>query len=210
MNLHELIKPIHVWFITRRLKQFVEMFPDIKNLSVLDVGGTPLNWDVVVGFLGAKPKKLVLANLKVKNSPDYKIIAGDARCMPFKDGEFDLVFSNSVIEHVGTPENQRKYASECLRIGKKIYIQTPKYFFIEPHIVTPFIHWLPRDWVGYYLIRYFTFRGWVSRPSRKQIEEKLPFIRLVSENELKEFFPGCEIITERFLFMPKSFMIIKR
>ena len=36
----------------------------------------------------------------------------------YEDKQFDLVFSNSVIEHVGDLEGQRQRAHEIMRVGK--------------------------------------------------------------------------------------------
>ncbi|MBC8844888.1 class I SAM-dependent methyltransferase, partial [Escherichia coli] len=62
------------------------------------------------------------------------------------DQQFDIVFSNSVIEHLYTWENQEKMAKEVLRVGKYHFIQTPNYWFpIEPHWVFPFFQFLPKS-----------------------------------------------------------------
>lgn len=54
----------------------------------------------------------------------------------FQDNEFDAVFSNSVIEHVGDYEAQRQMANEIMRVGKRYFVQTPNFYFpIEPHIL---------------------------------------------------------------------------
>jgi len=56
-----------------------------------------------------------------------------------QDGEFDLVFSNSVIEHVGDFERMRQFVHEARRVAKSYWIQTPsKWFPIEPHCGMPF------------------------------------------------------------------------
>jgi len=63
---------------------------------------------------------------------------------PFQDNEFDILFCNAVIEHVGSREEQCFFISECIRISKKFFFQTPnRYFPLEMHTIIPFLHWLP-------------------------------------------------------------------
>jgi SAM-dependent methyltransferase len=69
---------------------------------------------------------------------------GLPRALPFADGEFDVVFSNAVIEHVGGPERQRQMVSEALRVGRRVFITTPnRRFPVEVHTRLPLVHWLP-------------------------------------------------------------------
>ncbi len=66
---------------------------------------------------------------------------------PFKDGEFDVCYCNAVIEHVGRPEDRRRFVNEILRVGKKIYLTTPnRWFPIDFHKMIPFLHFLPQRW----------------------------------------------------------------
>ena len=70
---------------------------------------------------------------------------GDAVDMPgISDGAFDVVFSNSVIEHVETYENQRRMAAEIRRVGRRYFVQTPnRHFPLEPHFLVPGFQLLP-------------------------------------------------------------------
>ncbi len=64
--------------------------------------------------------------------------------LPFDDGSFDLVFSNAVVEHVGSRERQRRFLDEILRVGKRAFITTPnRRHPIEFHTATPLLHRLP-------------------------------------------------------------------
>ena len=149
-----------------------------------------------------KPKNWV-------NNSQFEFVFGDATKLDFADKSFDIVYSNSVIEHLFTKENQVKMANEVLRVGKRIYIQTPaKEFFIEPHLITPFIHWLPIN-IQRILMKNFTTWGLITRPNRQYIERFLMERRLLSFQEFRELFPTCEIKVERFLYMPKSYLAIK-
>jgi SAM-dependent methyltransferase len=78
--------------------------------------------------------------------PDYPgpfVRADAAAGLPFVDGEFDLVYCSSVIEHVPAPR-RAAFAAEVRRVGRGWFVQTPAYSFpLEPHSLLPFAHWLP-------------------------------------------------------------------
>jgi SAM-dependent methyltransferase len=76
--------------------------------------------------------------------PSARYVQGDALNLPFADGEFDLVFSNAVIEHVGGREEQRRFVEESLRVARRAFITTPnRWFPVEVHTRLPLVHWLP-------------------------------------------------------------------
>jgi ubiquinone/menaquinone biosynthesis C-methylase UbiE len=135
-------------------------------------------------------------------SQGFRYILGDGCQLPIGDKSVDLAFSNSAIEHVGDFERQRRFAAELMRIGKTIYCQTPcRLFPVDPHLGTPFVHWLPRRCLTSKFLRYFTLNGWLVR---KGYEYDVTWL---SRNQLQAIFPGCDIKTERFLGLPKSFII---
>jgi hypothetical protein len=124
----------------------------------------------------------------------------------FADRSFDVVFSNSVIEHVGGLENQERMAAEVIRIGRRYFIQTPNFGFpIEPHFLFPGFQWLPetsRIW----LVRHFAL-GWVERAVDDRAARQL--VRdncLMTERQFRSLFPGAKIYKERFLGLTKSFI----
>jgi hypothetical protein len=95
------------------------------------------------------------------------------------------------------------------RTGKSVWCQTPaKEFFIEPHFITPFIHWIPKKWQRK-LLRNFSIWGLMTRPSQDYVNEMVNELRLLSYKEMRQLFPDCEIIRERFLFMTKSYIAVK-
>ena len=76
--------------------------------------------------------------------PNARYVQGDALELPFADGEFDVVFSNAVIEHVGGREQQRRFVEESLRVARRAFITTPnRWFPVEVHTRLPLVHWLP-------------------------------------------------------------------
>jgi ubiquinone/menaquinone biosynthesis C-methylase UbiE len=212
MNIHSVYQPFQNYFRPKRKKTFITAFPEVSSGStVLDVGGTASWWQ------NDFPKKIDITIINIDDrqretvvSKGFKFFQADGRDLPFSDKEFDLTFSNSVIEHVGGIIDQEKFASEAVRCGKNLYLQTPnKWFPIEPHLMAPFVHWLPQRF-SRHLIRYFSIWGIVTKPSQKRIDEFLSSIRLLSKKELRKMFPTAELTEEKFMGLTKSFILIIR
>jgi SAM-dependent methyltransferase len=115
-------------------------------LTGLPPGGRVL--DVGCGRLGLRALEpaLDITGLDLSPAPDYPgpLVQGDpADGLPFATGEFDLVYCNSVIEHV-PPARRAAFAAELRRVARGWYVQTPAWSFpLEPHALLPFAHWLP-------------------------------------------------------------------
>lgn len=202
-------KSIGAKFRARRLKKFEKLFfrnfnPE-KPIHILDVGGTDYFWksSQVPNIPGVT---ITLLNLHLEKTthPHIKALVGDATAMPqFEDKQFDLVFSNSVIEHVYTYENQVKMASEIQRVGKRHFIQTPnKYFPIEAHYAIPFAQYLPKGLLFFFLTK--TRLSRMTKWKKQDAQQYLDEIRLLNEKEMKALFPGSKILKEKTLGMIKS------
>jgi hypothetical protein len=181
--------------------------------SILDIGGTSDYWDMMTAGLSLDPQlHITLLNTEATPvpRPNFRALVGDGRAMPqFADHQFDIVFSNSTIEHVGPFADQRRMADEVRRIGRRYYIQTPnRYFPIEPHFVFPFFQFLPialRVW----LIQHFNL-GWYSRIQDRQAAlREVTGIRLLSRGEFAQLFPEATIFEEKFYGLVKSFVAYK-
>lgn len=208
--IHKVYKIFQNHFRPKRKRAFVRLFPEVATGSpVLDVGGTAGWWKEDF------PKSV---NISIVNIDDdhrqevtengFKFHKADGRALPFADKEFYLIFSNSVIEHVGGLVDQKRFAFEATRCGQKLYLQTPnKWFPIEPHLITAFIHWLPFK-IARRLLRYFSIWGLVAKPSQRQVDEFLRTTRLLTRSEIKKIFPGALIREEKFLGLTKSFIVI--
>jgi hypothetical protein len=134
---------------------------------------------------------------------------GDARAMPeYGNGAFDVVFSNSVIEHVGDYESQRRMANEIQRIGKRYFVQTPnKRFPIEPHFLFPFFQYLPVS-VRAWMVNRFDI-GWYRRIRNKDAARaEVESIQLLTRNRFASLFPGAIIHEEKLALLTKSFVAI--
>lgn len=107
-------------------------------MRLLDVGGTDEFWQRT--DLGPDVEVVILNYDPGAPHRKYHFVVGDARDMhQFRDKEFDVAFSNSVIEHVGGLKDQRRMANEMRRVGRRVFVQAPhRYFPIEPHFLYPF------------------------------------------------------------------------
>lgn len=122
----------------------------------------------------------------------YAVIA-DACALPFAARSVDVVFSNSVLEHVGGPARQQQMAAEVMRIGRSFFLQVPnRWFPIEPHFFIPFFSYLPVSWQ--------------MRATQWLFGEAME-IRLPTRRQLAAWFPGCWIERERFFGLTKAFYV---
>jgi SAM-dependent methyltransferase len=122
-----------------RHERFFSLTSLPRDARVLDVGCGALG-------LRALEPDLDITGVDLAARPDYPgpFVCADASAgLPFSDGEFDLVYCSSVIEHV-PPPRRAAFAAEVRRVGRGWFAQTPAYSFpLEPHSLLPFAHWLP-------------------------------------------------------------------
>jgi SAM-dependent methyltransferase len=191
----------------RRNRWFAELVEGIERpMSVLDVGGRDVVWQTI-GFAGDPSVHITLANVEPTQTSytNIRSVTADARDLnQFADGQFDVVYSNSVIEHVGDFEDMRRMANEIQRVGKRYFVQTPyRYFPIEPHFLFPFFQFLPRL-ARVMLARCFPL-GWMGRYSTWDAAERaVDSVNLLSINQFQQLFPGATIRRETLGGMTKS------
>ena len=187
------------WF-----QKFLATDPNPKP-RILDLGGQPEIWEPI-----EKPLHITLMNLPgimrqpISSRHHFTYVEGDAcDARQFRDQEFDIVFSNSVIEHVGDEEKQKAFAREAQRIGKRFWIQTPSVHFpIEAHCGMPFWWYYPES------VRTHFIRKWKEKlPAWTEMVEGT---RVLSKERLRKLFPTARIRTERMLGIPKSYIVSSR
>ena len=198
----------------RRVKLFCDLLVGARApLRILDVGGTVEFWKQNASELPERCE-ITLLNLtetSTEGVPNLRSIAGDARKMAmFSNDSFDVAFSNSVIEHVGTFYDQMAMAKEIQRVAKTYFVQTPnRYFPIEPHFVFPLWQFLPLCFRAWMLRR--TKLGWMQKqPDYFRARAEVEQIRLLSEKDLKALFPEAKIHHEKIGPCVKSLIAIKK
>ena len=139
-------------FRRARARRIVDMITRIHAekgaVRIIDLGGEANYWTLFDrAFLDASKVHITLVNPggvdEVADAALFTIIDGDACHLPqYADHGFDMVHSNSVIEHVGDWTRMEAFASECRRLAPRYYVQTPYFWFpVEPHFSAPFFHW---------------------------------------------------------------------
>ena len=180
-------RPVHKVLRGQKLGVFFQLIGDSSKSTLLDVGGGTGIASEFVPLYRVFEKVTVVnltpppADLRSLSNITYEV--ADGCCLPYESKSFDWVFSNAVLEHVGSFEKQRQFADEIRRVAKRGYfVTTPnKLFPIEPHSLLPFYQFLSESWQRrvvhlspYYLERY---------------EE----IRLLYASQLRQLFPEAQI-----------------
>ncbi|HWA33083.1 MAG TPA: class I SAM-dependent methyltransferase [Cyclobacteriaceae bacterium] len=196
-------------FRKKRFKFFEQKLEELaRPVNILDIGGTVSFW-VNEGYHKRIDVKITIINIRVEETgyPNIHVVQGDACDLSqFKEKQFDIAFSNSLIEHLFTKENQQKMAREAMRVAKNYFIQTPnKYFPIEPHFKFPLFQFMPK-WLQVFLqTRTHLING--VKYDRDYAESVVEEIKLLSRAEMEKLFPQGEVYVETFIGLPKSFVL---
>ena len=205
-GIHSIYAVVSGYFRKQRMAQFQGLFKVTSQTRVLDNGGSEFNW-----ALASCGPRLTILNLGFNRSPanGTRYVAADARCLPFCARSFDIVYSNSVIEHVGDDSDIQAFANEIRRVGKGYYVQTPnRWFLVEPHYLAPLIHFVPKRWHKK-LIRNCSVWGWLNRPSMHEAEQFADGIHLLTWADMRSLFPDAIILRERMLGLTKSLIAVR-
>ncbi len=193
-------------FREARFNRFVKTLDLDKNDNILDVGGVESTW-IGSGF----EKRITLLNLKFgRKLKEFSYVTGNACNMKmFPDKSFSVVYSNSVIEHVGEAL-QKNFAEEIMRVGKKYWVQTPfKHFPVEPHFLFPFFQYLPFSVKKIFALRWPYSHYKMYNSANEEILKELSLIHLLNRKALSNLFPGSKIYEEKFLGITKSLVAFK-
>jgi hypothetical protein len=188
----------------RRFQELAGLLP--RPLRIIDIGGTNGFWEMC-GWAGVDDVQITAFNLapEERKHENIEVLAGDATNLSeVDDRSYDIAFSNSVIEHLFTWENQVAMAREMMRVATAYYCQTPNFWFpMEPHFQVPGWQWMPEGMrVGLLRRRRCGFRG--PTPDLEAARRSVREVRLVGRRELRRLFPSCSLHAERFAGLVKS------
>ncbi len=206
-----------------RSKRFAEVEQIIRTVlkfksevTILDAGGRGVYWQMLASDLRDRVRITAinfedqLSNFdSFEDSVSVENVVGDACDMPqFDQCSFDIVHSNSVIEHLGSYRNMVRFAKEASRIGNAYYVQTPYFWFpIEPHYAVPFVHWLP-DPLRLSLLTSLPL-GLSKKLSYLDALSEVDHTRIVDRRLMRNLFPQSRIVNERFFLLTKSVAAIR-
>jgi hypothetical protein len=198
---YALLQPFQRRARTQRTRLFEHKMDVQPGAAVLDLGGQPMIWDSLRTSVGLTVLNLPgIALTTHRSHHNIRYVEGDAcDVTAFESRAFDIVFSNSVIEHVGPADKQEAFAREVRRLGKAYWVQTPsKWFPIEPHCGMPFWWFYPVSLQRHLLDRW---------------HEKLPAwtemvvgTTVLERSDMARLFPEATILTERVFGIPKSYI----
>jgi len=139
----------------RKLRLFLDLMAPGPETTVVDVGVTdaPFGSGSTDNFFEALypwPERITGVGQTELDRfaaafPSVTAVRADGRSLPFVDGQFELGFSNAVVEHVaGGRDGQRAFVHELCRVAGRVFVTTPnRWFPLEVHTLLPFVHWLP-------------------------------------------------------------------
>ena len=205
----------------KRMKLFKKMIEKVflsKGIvNILDIGGTVQYWKIIDReFL--KKNKVSITLLNLPNSQinhgdsNFFFIEGDATTNIWEKinmNNFNLIHSNSVIEHVGNWEKMKSFANNIKVFKGDYYIQTPNFWFpIEPHCMTPFFQFFPLP-LKIKLVSKFALGHWEKAKDVSHAMEIIESANLLNFAMISNLFEDSKIIKEKFLFLNKSFIAIR-
>ena len=204
-------------FRLARFALFVDLVDSIpitdRPLRILDVGGVEVYWKDKRKLI-SRPTEITLINLDAETfvKPGFISLCANACHMPeFADNSFDVIHSNSVIEHVGQWSNMMSMAKEIRRIAPNYFVQTPYFWFpVEPHARTPFLHWLPESLKFRIVMARKCRPYWSKAATVDHAMRTIQSSTLLDEGMFSALFPDANIVPEKVFGITKSLMAIRK
>jgi ubiquinone/menaquinone biosynthesis C-methylase UbiE len=199
----------------RRFRLFCSLLDELsilhRPIRILDIGGTASYWRALAPLWSDRSCDITIVNLESETADDgdLHIRAGDACALEYADNSFDVVHSNSVIEHVGHWEAMTRMADEVRRLAPRYFLQTPNFWFpVEPHYRRLFFHWYPEIVRARMLAS--RRHGFRKATDLGDAMRNIQTVNLLGRTELGTLFPDAEIVRERIGPLTKSLIALRR
>lgn len=180
----------------RKWRRFLREFNITPDLKILDVGFSEREYSATDNYLEKHyPYLGQVTAVGIDHAEEFKqrypavrAVTYDGQTLPFSDGQFDIVWSNAVLEHVGDAAAQVQFLKELCRVGQRGFITTPnKLFPFEIHTRIPLLHYLPKPYFDWILRK--IGKGWAAGD----------YMRLLSERELRQMLSRANITNYRII-----------
>ncbi|MBN1445128.1 MAG: class I SAM-dependent methyltransferase [Candidatus Omnitrophica bacterium] len=193
----------------RKWKLFNTLYNPSPETKILDAGFGEYENSPVDNFLEKHypyPHKITALGISEprefsRRYPAVTAVRYNGGRFPFEDKSFDICWSNAVLEHVGSREQQLYFLKETARVAKSAFITTPnRYFPVEVHTKIPLLHYLPKR----------HFDSLMSLAGKKWAEGDS--INLLSFGEIKKLLKDAgiseyKIISNRLFLFTLDFII---
>jgi hypothetical protein len=186
------------------MRWLAEAFPNLAEMSVIDLGGRLRTWQRAP----VRPRRLHVVNVEAPQGevPEWaEVDQGDACALPahIVKRRYDLVFSNSVIEHVGGHERRLRFAESVHKLADAYWVQTPyRYFPVEPHWLAPGLQFLPIA-ARAKVAQHWPLAIW--RPaSYEEALKRILNVELLDCTQMRYYFPSSTLRTEKLFGITKS------
>jgi len=201
---------ISKWNRERKWALFLGQVAPTAEMFVLDVGFSDKEYSSVDNFIEKHypfPEHLTALGIDAPQEfgqryPKVTAISYDGARFPFADDQFDVCWSNAVLEHVGSSEKQVIFLREIKRVSRRAFITTPnRRFPVEVHTRTPLLHYLPKKLFDRYLV--LTHQGWASGD----------YMHLLPESELRTRLSQAgiedyQLVKNRLLGFTMDFVVL--
>jgi len=195
------------------------VYSENHHVNIIDVGGTHKFWENFSIFLDKKFSFNIDCinlsfnesnNITINKNVSVNVSSGNAcELNNVYDKQYDIAFSNSVIEHVGSWYNMELMASEVKRVARNYIVQTPYFWFpIEPHVGFPFVHWLPEQ-LFYRLVMKTNLRFAKKQNNVADAMRIVQDAKMLGKQQFTSLFAEARILKERWWYMTKALIAVK-
>ncbi len=218
-----MLKKLRRYTRGQRLKRFNDFMRSANGrIRLIDLGGTVKFWED--WGLGAQPLfEVTLVNNHDRDKchaddpirlPNIRRLRADVLTLSAADfAEYDVIFSNSLIEHLPGRELQRQLARAIVDSGRPYFLQTPnKRSPLDPHFPRPYVPFFatyPRS-LQARLLSWFALGSGSASPSYDAALTRLQNYYPLTARDVRQLFPQARIVLERPLGVPMSIIAMSQ